>query len=82
MLRSLIRFVFFVLPNFIFYSLDAILFDDFDIFDFRLKGDKRPPKPTQEQIEAEILRKHLLNCYKLVEKNIKAESDGEKKKTD
>ena len=81
-IRALTRFFLFVLPEFILYCLQNIFFDDFEIIDFSLKADKIPPKLTKEQIEAEILRKHLLKCYKLVNKDFKAKPDGKKKKTD
>ena len=80
MLRALSRFIFFVLPAFIIYGLADIIFDNFEIGDFKLLGDKRPQKFTPEQIEAAILRKHLEKCFKLVEKN-KAKNER-KKETD
>ena len=80
MLRALIRFIFFVLPAFICYGLADIIFDNYEIDDFKLLGTERPQKLTKEQIEAAILRKHLEKCFNIVKKN-KAK-DERKKETD
>ena len=80
MIRALTRFIFFVIPTFILYGIADIIFDNFEIDDFRLLGEKRPQKFTVAEIEAAILRKHLEKCFKIVEKN--RVKDERKKETE
>ena len=80
MIRALARFILFVIPAFILYGIADIIFDNWEIDDFKLLGEKRPQKMTAEEIEAEILRKHLEKCFKIVGKN--RAKDERKKETD
>lgn len=78
MLKALIRFVFFVLPEFFFSAAAAIIFERYEINGFSLNGLPMPPSKK----DMRILKKHLEICFALVDSDIKKAGQDGKKETD